>query len=94
MTQNFWPIVSTVTSLATVIIGGLLARYIGGLLQNIKSDIRIAILELENRLFEKYATKDYVDQQVRLADRIDEGFAGINKRFRSRDGETLGVASR
>jgi hypothetical protein len=83
-TPNLWPIVATVTSLVTMIIGALLARWITGVVQNLKSDIRIAILEAEQRNVEKFASKDYVDQQVGLVNRITAGFSKIEHLLRAR----------
>jgi len=44
---------------------------------SLRSTIRIAILELKEFISGKYATKEYVDQQIDVVGRIDNGFASV-----------------
>lgn len=94
-TLNFWPIVSTVASLLTVVIGALLARWIAGVVQNLRSDIRIAILEQNERNAKEFATKEYVDDRVKLIDRIEAIPVKVRNLLRVRDDhDTPGVVQR
>ena len=48
---------------------------------SLKSTIRIAILELQGSLSDKYASKVFVDDRVKLGERIDNGFAKVHQLF-------------
>jgi hypothetical protein len=67
---NLWPVASMIANLVLAL-----------LLYSLRSTIRIAILELKESLSEKYATKEYVDERVNLAQKLDTGFANVHKLF-------------
>lgn len=62
-------------SIAINVVLGLVMFYVG-------AKIRIAILELEGRIAEKYATKGEVEKQIDLAGRIDQGFSRTHAQLR------------
>ncbi len=76
---NLWPLASMIANLVLAL-----------LLYSLRSTIRIAILELEKSLNEKYATRDYVDEKVRLGERIDNGFAKVHQLFDRNNGTQAG----
>lgn len=80
---NYWPtIISVAANVLMVVISGLIARWISGVVQNVESQIKIAILELEKTLASDYATKEYVDQQMGIVGRLDDMRADVRRLLR------------
>ena len=72
--NEIWPLINIGLNLVIGLLGFLLVRWIAG-------QIRIAILELETRLTQLYATKAdlaaaeaRLNEKVAIAKRLDEGF--------------------
>jgi hypothetical protein len=75
--NDIWPVLSFVLQIVLGLIAWAFARYIAGLVKDLTQQIRIAILELETRISDKYATKDdvrRVEEQVKLSEQMKVGF--------------------
>lgn len=82
------PIISLIFEGVLALLAFFGARWLAAMVVNIKLQIDNAILGLENRLNDKYATKDEVDElrkDVNLAGRIDTGFAHLKAILHARE---------
>lgn len=79
-------VISLGGNVLTLVIGGLFMRWIGLLVQNLRSDIRISKLEIENLLAQTYATKNELEAvraDIKLSQRMDANFAHVFSLLRS-----------
>lgn len=88
---DFWPQISIAINVVIAVLGYLLVRWIAG-------QIRIAILELENRLMSLYATKvdleaaeERLDKKIELKAHLDTQFAKLRELLPHRPTGASGV---
>ncbi len=84
--RDSWPVISFVLYIVLALVAGLGLRWIAGLISGVKSDIKIAVLELKSEFGEKYATTGDLEKvesdlrrDINVAGRVEAVHADVKK---------------